>query len=76
MDDENYIIIGLVIGALICIFCGYITLSDVTQGVGIIGIGGILVILARIIQARKYQRESKRRAEWLTKQVAENEKKS
>ncbi len=46
----------LVLLSLIAVFIGFFFLSEATMGVGIIGIAGVLMVLARIAQSDRQQK--------------------
>jgi len=47
----------LVVLSILAVAVGFIFLSEATTGVGIIAIGGVLGILARIAQASRYHKQ-------------------
>ena len=46
--------------SLIAILIGGLLLSEATMGVGIIAIGGVLAVFARLVQASEYHKETKK----------------
>jgi membrane protein implicated in regulation of membrane protease activity len=55
----------LLLGSIAAILWGFAELSEITAGVGLFAVAGVLAIFARIAQAGRHQRENQERHERL-----------